>query len=48
MTQINSDPYMMVSGGQNLTNALNAWLKRTGAKMPTPNPDFNPDHAIEQ
>jgi len=31
-----------------LTNALNAWLKRTGAKMPTPNPYFNPDHAIEQ
>jgi uncharacterized sulfatase len=24
-----------------LTNALNAWLKRTGAKLPTPNPDFN-------
>ena len=24
-----------------LTNALNAWLKRTGAKLPTANPDFN-------
>jgi uncharacterized sulfatase len=24
-----------------LTNALNAWLKRTKAKLPTPNPDFN-------
>ncbi len=24
-----------------LTNALNAWLKRTQAKLPTPNPDFN-------
>jgi len=24
-----------------LTNALKAWLKRTGAKLPTPNPDFN-------
>ena len=24
-----------------LTNALNAWLKRTGAKLPTPNPDFS-------
>jgi uncharacterized sulfatase len=24
-----------------LTNALNAWLKRTGAKLPTQNPDFN-------
>ena len=24
-----------------LTNALNAWLKRTNAKLPTPNPDFN-------
>jgi uncharacterized sulfatase len=24
-----------------LTNALNAWLKRTGAKLPTPNPGFN-------
>lgn len=24
-----------------LTNALNAWLRRTGAKMPTPNPDFD-------
>lgn len=24
-----------------LTNALNAWLKRTKAKLPTPNPDFD-------
>ncbi len=24
-----------------LTNALNAWLKHTGAKLPTPNPDFD-------
>jgi uncharacterized sulfatase len=24
-----------------LTNALQAWLKRTKAKLPTPNPDFN-------
>jgi uncharacterized sulfatase len=24
-----------------LTNALNAWLKRTKANLPTPNPDFN-------
>jgi uncharacterized sulfatase len=24
-----------------LTNALNAWLKRTGAKLPTANPDFD-------
>jgi arylsulfatase A len=24
-----------------LTNALKAWLKRTGAKLPTPNPDFD-------
>ena len=24
-----------------LTNALNAWLKRTGAKLPSANPDFN-------
>lgn len=24
-----------------LTNALHAWLKRTRAKLPTPNPDFN-------
>ena len=24
-----------------LTNALNAWLKRTKTKLPTPNPDFN-------
>jgi uncharacterized sulfatase len=24
-----------------LTNALSAWLKRTKAKLPTPNPDFN-------
>jgi uncharacterized sulfatase len=24
-----------------LNNALNAWLKRTKAKLPTPNPDFN-------
>ena len=24
-----------------LTNALNAWIKRTGAKLPTPNPDFD-------
>jgi arylsulfatase A len=24
-----------------LTNALNAWLKRTGAKLPTLNPDFD-------
>lgn len=23
-----------------LTNALNAWFKRTGAKLPSPNPDF--------
>ena len=24
-----------------LTKALQAWLKRTGAKLPTPNPDFD-------
>jgi len=31
-----------------LWKELQAWLKETGAKIPTPNPDYNPAWAAQQ